>query len=108
MDNYNIRYPLCQDRINGAASTHGLNMVGKKIANGQNRNTGTAEVGSEVVAEPRGARAEASRRTEGRKMLSEEMLMAYEELEREMSKLRNSIGKRTNPSDLEALSGWRE
>jgi len=29
MDNYNIRHPLCQDWINGAASTHGLNMVEK-------------------------------------------------------------------------------
>jgi len=30
MDNYNIRHPLCQDGINDAASTHGLNMVVKK------------------------------------------------------------------------------
>jgi len=65
-------------------------------------------VGSEVVAEPRSVRAEASRRTKGREMSSEEMLIAYEELEREMNELRNSIGKKTNPSDSEALSAWKE
>jgi len=75
-DNYNIGHPLCPDGINGAASIHGLYIVAKKIVNGQNRNTGSAEVGSEVVAELRGARTEASRRVEGSEMSNEEMLMA--------------------------------
>jgi len=36
------------------------------------------------------------------------MLIAYGELEREMQELRNNIGRKTNPSESEALSAWRE
>jgi len=39
MDNYNIRHPLYQEGINGASSTHGLNMVAKESGIGQNRNS---------------------------------------------------------------------
>jgi len=38
MDNCNIRHPLYQDGVNGATSTHGLNIVVKEVVNGQNRN----------------------------------------------------------------------
>jgi len=65
-------------------------------------------VGSEVVAEPRGARIESLRRTRARELSSEEMLIAYGELEREMNELRNNIVRKTNPSETEALSAWRE
>jgi len=108
MDTSNVRPPLRREDVNDETSTHGLFSNNRKIVNGQNRNIGTAEVGLEVVAEPRGTRAEASRRTEKREMSSEDMLIAYEELEREMNELRNNIGKKTNPSDSEALSAWRK
>jgi len=38
MDTSNIRHPLCQESSNGATSTHGLNIEGRKIAKGQNHN----------------------------------------------------------------------
>jgi len=65
-------------------------------------------VGLEVVAEPRGTRAELSRRAGGRELLSEEMLIAYGELEREMNELRNNIGRKANTGDIEMLNAWKE
>jgi len=79
MDTSHIRHPLCQDGLIGDAWTHGFSAAGRKIANGQNYNIGTAEVGSKVVAEPRSTRAELSRRAGGPKLLNEEMLIAYGE-----------------------------
>jgi len=108
MDTSQLRHPLRQDSTNGATSTHGLNLTERETSQGQNHNIGTAEVGFEVVAEPRSARAELSRRAGGRELSSEEMLIAYGELEREMNELRNNIGRRTNTGDMGALSAWRE
>jgi len=65
-------------------------------------------MGLEVVAEPRSTRAEFSRRAGGREISSEEMLIAYRELEREMNELRNNIGRKTYSSDTGILSAWRE
>jgi len=36
------------------------------------------------------------------------MLVAYDELERDMNELKNNIGRRINPNDREAMSVWRE
>jgi len=108
MDPSQIRHPLPDEKVNGASSTQGLNPIEGKIVQDQNHNTGTAEVGSEVVVEPRSARAELSRRAVRREITSEEMLIAYSEHEREMNELRNNIGRKTNPSEAEALSAWRE
>jgi len=36
------------------------------------------------------------------------MLMAYDELEREMNDLKYNIGRRINPNDTEAMRAWRE
>jgi len=36
------------------------------------------------------------------------MLMAYDELERDMNELKNNIGRRINPNDTEAMRAWRE
>jgi len=36
------------------------------------------------------------------------MLIAYDELEREMNDLKNNIGRRINPNDTEAMRAWRE
>jgi len=108
MDTSNVRSPFWREATIGDTLTHGLVSTEGEISNGQNYNIGTAEVGSEVVAEPRSARAELSRRAGGRELSSEEMLIAYGELEREMNELRNYLGRKTNPSDTEALSSWRE
>jgi len=94
MDITSVRHPLRQDSSTGATSTHGLYIAGREMAIGQNYNIGTAEVGFEVVAEPRSTRTELSRRAGGRELSSEDMLIAYGELEREMNELRNSIGRR--------------
>jgi len=108
MDTSQLRHLLRYDGTNGATSTPGLNLIEGETSQGQNYNIGTAKMGFEVVAEPRSGRAEVSRRTGGRELSSEEMLIAYGELEREMNELRNNIGKRTNTSDMEALSAWRK
>jgi len=36
------------------------------------------------------------------------MLMAYNELERDMNELKNNIGKRINPNDTDAMRAWRK
>jgi len=108
MDISHILHPLCLDGLIGATSIHGLNSVEREIANGQNYNSGTTEVGPEVVAVPRSVRAELSRRAGGRELSSEEMQIAYGKLDREMNKLRSNIGRKTNPTDTEALSAWKE
>jgi len=66
------------------------------------------EVGLEVVAEPRGTRAELSRRAGGRELSSEEMVIAYGELEREMNELRNNIGRKANTGEIGMLKACRE
>jgi len=76
MDISHIRHPLCPDGLKGATSTHGLDSVERELANGQNYNSVTAEVGSEVVAEPRCARAESSRKAGARELSNEELLIA--------------------------------
>jgi len=68
MDTSNVRSPLRREAVNDETSTHGLFSARREIVNGQNRNSGTAEVGSEVVAEPRGTRTELSGRAGGRKL----------------------------------------
>jgi len=108
MDITSVRHPLRLERSTGATSTHGFNIAGREMAIGQKHNIGTAEVGFEVVAEPRSTRAELSRRAGGCKLSSEEMLIAYGELESEMNELRNNMGRRTNISDIEALNAWRK
>jgi len=108
MDTSSIRHPLCQDGLIGATLTHGLNPAEKELANGQNHSIDAVEGGSEVVAEQRSARAELSRRAGGRELSSEEMLIAYGELERKMKELQNKIGRKTNPSDTEVRNTWRE
>jgi len=103
MDISHIRHPLCQNVL-----THGLNSLVREIGNEQNYNSGTAEVGLEAVAESRSARTEVSRRAGGRELSSEEMMIAYGELEQEMNKLRNNIGRKNHPSEKETLSAWKE
>jgi len=73
MDITSVRHLLRQESSTRATSTHGLHIAGKKISIGQNHNIGTAEVGFEVVAEPRNTRAELSRRAGGHELSSEEM-----------------------------------
>jgi len=85
MDISHIQHPLHPEGLNGATLTHGLDLFGRKSANGQNYNIDTAEVRSEVVAEPKSARIESSRRAGARELSSAEMLIAYGELEREMN-----------------------
>jgi len=36
------------------------------------------------------------------------MLMAYDELEREMNEIKNNIGKRIDPNDIDEMRAWRE
>jgi len=100
MDTSQLRHPLRQNGTNGATSTHGLKLTEKKTSQGQNHNIGTAEVGFEVVAEPRSARAEFLRRAGGRELSSKEMLIAYGKSERKINELQNNIGKRTNTGDM--------
>jgi len=108
MDTSIVRSPLRREAINDETSTHGLFYNNKEIVNGQNPNSGTAKMGSEVVAEPRGTRAELPRKAGGRELSSEEMLMAYGELEREMNELRNNIGRKANTGETGMLKAWRE
>jgi len=65
-------------------------------------------VGFKAVVEPRGARRGLSKRSDVCGLSNEEMLLAYDELEREMCELRNNIRRRINPNDPEALHAWRE
>jgi len=82
--------------------------AGVKAASSQNQNSGTVEVGLEVV-EPRSARRELSRRArEDQELTNDKMQMAYNELERELNELRNSTGRSVNPSDTEVMNAWRE
>jgi len=97
-----------REAVNGETSTQGLIPTDREIVSGQNLNSGTAEVGLEVVAEQRTTRPKSLRRTVGRELSSEEMLIAYGELEREMNELRNNIGRKANTSDTGMLNAWRE
>jgi len=36
------------------------------------------------------------------------MLIAFDELEKDMSELKNNIGRKMNPSDSDAMRAWRE
>jgi len=108
MDMSSVRHPLNREVSIGHTSTHGLARMNREIINGQNHNIGTAEVGLEVVVEPKGATKKTLRRSGARELSSEEMQTAYEELEREMNELQNSIGRKTNPSDAEVLDAWKE
>jgi len=79
-------------------------MTGVETVISQNHSTGTVEVGLEVV-EPRSARREASRRAGGeRGMTNDEMRVAYDKLEHEMTELRNSAARRANPSDAKVMN----
>jgi len=106
MDTSNVRHPSRRGASIGDTSTHGLAAAGVETAHSQNHNIGTLEVGLEVV-EPRSARRELSRRTGGDCELTNDEI-AYDELEREMIELRNSAGKRVNPSETEVMNAWRE
>jgi len=92
----------------GDAFTHGLTQTCTETVGGQNHNIGTAEVGFEAVVAPRSARKKLSRRSDVRGLSNAEMLLAYDKLEREMYELLNSIARRINPNDPEALNAWRE
>jgi len=82
--------------------------VAYESATARGRNTGTREAGFEAVGEPMGGTREAPRKSNVREFLNEDMLTAYDELEREMNKLKNNIGRRINPNDHEAMRAWRE
>jgi len=84
MDTSSIRLPPTCGAIKGEPSTHGHNPTDVEDVGGQNRNISTIQVGFEGVAEPRGNRKEARRTTEMRELTDEEMVRAYDELEREM------------------------
>jgi len=108
MDTSNVRHLSRREASIGDTSTHGLTTSGFDIDNSQNHNIGTVEVGLEVV-EPRSVRREVLRRTgEDRKFTNDEMRIAYDELEREINELRNSTGRRVNPSDTEVKNTWRK
>jgi len=108
MDISSVRHPSGRIALIGDTSTHGQMAVGVEHAISQNQNSGTVEVGLEVV-EPRSARRESYRRAGGdRELTNNKMRIAYDELEREMNELRNSAGKRVNPSDTEVLNVWKE
>jgi len=42
-----------------------------------------------------------------RELTDEEMIRAYDELEREMRELKNNIGKKVESSNTEAINAWR-
>jgi len=108
MDTFNVRHPSRRGASIGDTSTHGPAIAGNETASSQNQNIGTVEVGLEVV-EPRSAGREVLRRAGGdRELTSDEMRMAYDELEREMCQLRNNMGRRVNPSDTEVMNAWKE
>jgi len=89
----------------GVASTHGLAAMARDIATIGNPNTGTTEVGFEAVGETRSTTRGGTRRPEVRGPSNEEMLLTYDELEREMNELKDNIGRRINPNDSEAMRG---
>jgi len=61
----------------------------------------------EGVAEPRGNRRDTYKKANGQELTDEEMIRAYDELEREMRERKNNIGKRIKSGDTEAINAWR-
>jgi len=88
-------------------SARGLRLTGVENIKGQNYNIGTSKVGFEGVAEPGGNRREVAKKNELRELTDEEMIITYDELEREMHEIRNNLGKRGKSSDTEAINAWR-
>jgi len=61
----------------------------------------------EGVAEPRGNRKGMFRRADAHELTDDEMIRAYDELEREMRELKNNIEKRIESGDTETINAWR-
>jgi len=112
MDVSHVQRPLTLNSTDGVrpfvASTHGLTPVAYESAAAAGRNTGTMEAEFEVVVEPRSKTREGHRRSDVRGFSNEEMINVYDELERDMNELKNNIGRRINPDDVEAMHAWRK
>jgi len=104
----NVQRPFALNVPAGVVSTHSLTSVIREVVTAAGRNTGTTEAEFEAVGKPRSITREGFRRSDERGLSNEEMLVAYDELEREMNELKNNIGKRINPNDTGAMSAWRE
>jgi len=108
MDVSHVQRTLTLSVSAGVASTHGLSPVAYELVAAAGRNTGTMKAGFEAVVEPRSITRERHKRSDVRGFSNEEMLMAYDELERDMNEIKNNIGRRINPNDTEAMRAWRE
>jgi len=107
MDTANVHYPLAQIVPAGKTFTHGRIPVCGEIVTGQIRNNGTSQVEFEGVSEPRGNIRKAYKTVDARELTDEEIIRAYDELEREMRELKNNIRKRIEAGDTEAINAWR-
>jgi len=103
-----VQRPLALNLLAGVASTHGHTQATQESVAARNRNTGTTEAGFGAVGETRNTTQGGPRRSDVRASSNEEMLNAYDELEREMNELKNNIGRRINPNDVDAMRAWRE
>jgi len=103
-----VQRPLPHYVSTGVASTHGLTTVNQESVTAADRNTGTREAGFEAVGETRSTTRGGTQRSDVRGPSNEEMLLAYDELEREMNDLKDNIGRRINPNDNDAMRAWRE
>jgi len=108
MDVSHVQRPLTLNVSAGVASTHSLSRVAYESAAAAGRNTSTMEAGFEAVVEPRSRTQEGHRRSDVRRFSNEEMINVYNEIERDMNELKNNIGRRINPNDVEAMRIWRE
>jgi len=94
LDVSHVQRPWTLNVSSGAASTHGLTPGTQDSVTAAGRNTGTTEAGFEAVWEPRSTTRGGSRRSHVRGFSNEEMLMAYDELERDMNESMNDIDRK--------------
>jgi len=109
LDVSHVQRPLTSHVSAGVASTHSLTPATQELVTAAGRSTGTTEAGFEAVEEPpRSITRRGSRRSDVRGFSNEEMLNAYDELEKEMNELKNNTGRKINPNDTDAMRAWRE
>jgi len=106
MDISSVRLPLVNEALPEEPSTRGLSLTGAENVVVKILNLGTRS-GVEGIAEPRGGRREARKNVDLRELTNEEMVRAYNDLEREMRELRNNLGKRVESSNTETIRAWR-
>jgi len=84
LDVSHVQRPLTLCASAEAPSTHGLTPATQSLVTAAGRNTGTTNAGFEAVGESKSHTRGGSRRSDVRGFSNEEMLRAYDELERDM------------------------